>query len=260
MNHPNIWQSVCKFLEPKEILRLRVLSSKHRKVGEDAAKDRVIRLNNAPILRHTFAWIISCVRMKEMQPSRSVYTEEQDQEEEWSRIYDKTNCVLDALSNQVAYKYSLDVDGRCRNDFFHAGYADIFDEADPLISHDVRLSDIVYLEFDLYITNPAGPNTDLRGTLYPDVELGDFHESWKWHKGFMNIRKLADGFFRLKSHKFENWYELVHADLVPGYAVSYTTYGHKYRHEDKTHKYTSILISPEGETQFSAHLSVDHGS
>jgi hypothetical protein len=67
-----------------------------------------------------------------------------------------------------------------------------------------------------------------------------------WAKGLLTIKVLADGYFRLRSHKFENWYEQVH------------------RHIDPVMGGNRMLIHTGDRKRdprmFLAELSVDHGS
>ena len=250
MDGANIWQCICQFLPVTEILRLRVLSSRHNVIGTMVVKTQVPIINHDEMLRQIFAWIIANVQMVSMTPSRTIYSADADSDDE-------------ELTNELAYVYELKADTSDID-----GYLEHCDEKiQRIIPDELKLTDVVYLAYDLQIDNRRGPNHDRRGTKFPNTEINDFHRTWKWSKGFMTLNKLADGYFRLKSHKFENWYEMVCKTIVPGYKMTKTI--HYYDHApswttvvyDKSLNNDKLLIKPDGVTkEFYAHLSVDHGS
>ena len=243
MDHPNIWQCICKFLEPQEMLRLRILSSKHKEVSELVAKKLVPHIDCDEFLRQIFAWIIENVKMKAMHSTHQVY---------FNRDYCECSSASTGPNRKtsLAYDYDLFVE----NEHNLETYFDAFSEGEPvpprLISENIELSDVLDLEYDLRIKNPAGPNYDKRGTAYTDVEIGDFHHIWKWKKGFWNVGNLADGYYRLKSHKFENWYEMV-SGLSPSNAVTITRIGTTMFRTENTQKKKYHVVNYNANHPFS---------
>jgi len=202
MNSADIWQSICKYLDVEEILRLRVLSKRHNSVGVVAAKSRSLVIDNDEILRQVFAWIINSVRMRAMIPSRYEYLSS----DEYSDDYDDM-----IAKEQEAYDYVLESCESKEGFYFDPDdYSENEEVPARLIPETMNLFQVVYLSYDLQLDNPKGPNKNPEGCIWPNVEISDFHSTWKWKKGFMDLNKLADGYFRLRSHKFDNWNELVH--------------------------------------------------
>jgi hypothetical protein len=110
----------------------------------------------------------------------------------------------------------------------------------------IDLNTILYLKYPLMLKNTHGVNKDTRGTKFASIEFGDFFEQWHWKQGFLTLRELADGCFRLKSHKFDNWYEMIHG----------------IQNEIRIIKAVpkSAFLPMTSMYYYSAELSVDHGS
>jgi hypothetical protein len=69
--------------------------------------------------------------------------------------------------------------------------------------------------FRIRIKGEGEINTDHRGSNHCRLCL-DFHLERIIEPGVITINELADHLYRLKSHKFENWYELVSgAEFIP---------------------------------------------
>lgn len=64
---------------------------------------------------------------------------------------------------------------------------------------------------NIVLINEHGVNSDCRGGNYCQLYLGnDFYKEWKFKKNTeYTISDIAEGLFKLKSHKFDNNYELV---------------------------------------------------
>lgn len=58
----------------------------------------------------------------------------------------------------------------------------------------------------LTLVNPCGVNNDHRGSDHTTIQL-DFHSSITLQHP-IRFSDILDAAFRVKSHKFENWYEL----------------------------------------------------
>jgi hypothetical protein len=68
---------------------------------------------------------------------------------------------------------------------------------------------IFFSGFDkLLLLNTCGRNDDHRGSTHCKVFLNYESEIMKLNKDDINLRYLAECYYRLKSHKFDKWYEL----------------------------------------------------
>ena len=103
------------------------------------------------------------------------------------------------------------------------------------------LNDALYLEYPIVLYNRRGINYDKRGIRYDDLEFSLFEDSIMINKGYITVRNFIFELFKLKSHKFENWYELVT--------------GVRWLDNIKT-----FMIKKEDQIIFSGNLCVDHGS
>jgi hypothetical protein len=127
-------------------------------------------------------------------------------------------------------------------------YLDSLDEDDDIIVPEgLQLDTLLYLKHPLRLDNTRGINDDTRGTKFPKIEFGDFYSTWRWNRGFLTLRDLADGCFRLKSHKFENWYEMITG--INGSIILTTTNDNLYMNGNIP-----------AEKYYFARLWVDHGS
>jgi hypothetical protein len=92
------------------------------------------------------------------------------------------------------------------------------------------------------LLNNVGINWDSRGTKNHELEFNDYHSDWIVQKGIATVYDLANAFFKIKSHKFENWYEGVWS--MDGFT------------RETFPKYTSNYIY----TRVTITFSIDHGS
>jgi len=78
-----------------------------------------------------------------------------------------------------------------------------------LFPENITLDTLVYLPQSICLSKGRGINYDHRGTEDSDLEFRDFHEKWKIEKGYRTIEDIANGLYKIKSHKYENWYEWI---------------------------------------------------
>lgn len=141
------------------------------------------------------------------------------------------------------------------------------------------LSDVLYLTYPLKVENRRGQNQDLRGMKNPSLEFSDFHHVWIWNRGFISVKKFIENCYRLKSHKFDNWYEQVfgicHTDSRALSTFTFDTFNafdeYPYQYGKNTKNFDTYLVDVDDENKkyckkfksdkiFVAQLSVDHGS
>jgi len=123
------------------------------------------------------------------------------------RIWVFTNVNLKSVNeNKKAFKYNgsyiMEVTGNELD----------LDEEDNyirLLPNDITLETIVYLPNSICLNNDIGINDDDRGTEDSELEFGDFHDEWRIEKGYRTVGDIANGFYKIKSHKYENWYEWI---------------------------------------------------
>lgn len=227
-------------------------------------------IDNDQTLQQVFAWIMENVTMKSMQPSKPIYLDTDSSNDEEN---------VDDPPEKVAYIYTFVANGSSLDNYYDGFDCDESSLPPRIVPENATLDTVVLLSYDLTLYNVDGPNHDKRGTKFPDVEFGDFHSTWKFEKGLLTIGKLADGIFRLKSHKFENWYEWVHGTLL---SIGDVVEDHRKRvryYKDSGYGHLSIDVLPESfaevvdtkkssllvtlcdsSKEFRACLSVDHGS
>ena len=78
-----------------------------------------------------------------------------------------------------------------------------------LLPDNITLETIVYLPNSICLINDHGINYDERGTENSELEFGDFHDKWRIEKGYRTVGDIANGFYKIKSHKYDNWYEMI---------------------------------------------------
>jgi len=160
----------------------------------------------------------------------------------WVRFKVKLTNLDDnivALKNNLKYELELSDDRHNLTAAFEDGeeYWPDHWKGHQFIRHipeDISLDSYVYLPNNICLINTEGINDDDRGTENAELEFGDFHPRWRLNKGLYKVYDLANAFYKIKSHKFDNWYEMVQSI-------------HTYRFNKRN---DCIVIS----------FSVDHGS
>jgi hypothetical protein len=243
MDGRDIWQCICKFLDLRTTIRLGILSKRHQVISLMMAKTKPLLIDNDETLRQMFAWIIINVEMESLKSS--------------TRTYPKSD-MAHADDPTIICSYGLQTIGSSIDDYLE----NQDDDLHRIIPQTLGLDTPIHLLYNLQMENPYGPNTDSRGMNWPNVEIGDFHDIWIWKAGITTISKLAEGLFRLKSHKFENWYEWIHTKIRPRHnnpnILGYH-YPMPYRANIPDNE-TLLITSSDGTKKFWAQLSADHGS
>jgi len=222
MNTLNIWESICKFLDVVTIWRCRLLSKKHAILSYRIVKERVFELNPSTIPQ-MIDWVYNNVTVANME-SRVSYVSTHD--EDYDELVFKPNKLIGSVPEKE-YEYDRLIEIYCLDDFINlpSGYNYEYEVATEdeircleddetgqmvrLIPKGMDLDTILYLKYPLIVENNIGINSDTRGTRYPKIEFGDFYENWTLNNGFFTLRDLAEACFRVKSHKFDNWYEMI---------------------------------------------------
>ncbi len=78
-----------------------------------------------------------------------------------------------------------------------------------LIPDNISLDSDIYLPNNICLINTLGIYEDNRGTLDNVLEFGDFHAEWRLNRGLYKVYDIANAFYKIKSHKFDKWYEMV---------------------------------------------------
>lgn len=210
----NIWQCICKFFDIKTIIKFRLLSKGHAQLGHNLVKQRVFVLDHTNI-GQLISWVYKNTTMVSMENICLTIGHDDDDDGNVEGAYRKTEqepveyeetskhwSYLDFCNLRSAYKYIINI---VSNDLEGSDGED----EDRCIPNEMSLETIFYLKYPLMIRNTRGINTDVRGTKHAKIEFGDFYDVWNWEQGFLTLKDIIDGCFRLKSHKFENWYEMV---------------------------------------------------
>jgi hypothetical protein len=66
---------------------------------------------------------------------------------------------------------------------------------------------------EITVINVSGVNVDHRGSDHTEILLPAEY-SWTIKKPCITVQDLAEAFFRVKSHKFDSWYELYMQDYL----------------------------------------------
>lgn len=127
------------------------------------------------------------------------------------------SCVCDKIiypSNSDKIKYVIDYDKTLTK--FNHNY--INEELIRKISH-INPSNIILSGFDkITLHNPCGINTDHRGSDHCKIHLQYYYEYMM--KCPINLLTFANNLYRVKSHKWDIWYELyckvktIHIDCI----------------------------------------------
>ncbi len=208
MNSKDIWQIIFKFLPIPHINRLRVLSKTHNTLADLLVNDKILRINETNL--PTIARIIyQCASVKSMHISTYTF--------KWKNDYNDDDEDIQ-----------------------------LFDETD--VQNIIDGKKMLYLPHKLSIHNPMGINHDKRGCKKAKKEFKKYHSHHTWEPGYYSINSFSQGFFHLKSHKFENWYEMI---------VGITKMTHCNCRFNCRHKCTKTFFDGE---RFEAKLYGDHGS
>ncbi len=186
----NLWQLICGHLSQQKLLELRVLCKKLQPITETALRHKTIIINESNIADIA----LYCYHCFEVQMI----------------IINDTYYGIGDIKDKFDESVDLRID-RYEFDYLHTRY----DPSAIEVLTDTQLRNIgesktlFYLEYPLTIYNKMGINYDTRGVVNPDLEFGNWSGEEKWKIGFYNIQYFIQKLWKLKSHKFENWYELM---------------------------------------------------
>ncbi len=119
----------------------------------------------------------------------------------------KSECPEPSIrppSDQLEYHFRVNfdvMDDEAREKDFDLDMMEFASKLCKLGLDAVLFPDHMKVEF----VNPHGVNNDHRGSDHTEIGL-DFHDYWVLRGP--KLRDFVEGYFRVKSHKFENWYEL----------------------------------------------------
>lgn len=142
-----------------------------------------------------------------------------------NRKYKKLNCAIYNVYNNISLDHVyIKEDGKRK--IYHnqedlCGKNDRDRNADCKFSYPRKINQFIYYKIiidndmknllmfhEKYIVtliNKCGIDYNHRGSDHTDIEL-DFHEKWVLKDNF--YKTFVDGLYRIKSHKFENNYEM----------------------------------------------------
>lgn len=251
MNSSDIWQRIFSTMDSLQVIQLRILSKMHLRIGEIVLKKRkeVIKLesNDTNAMTQLLAWIYMGATMKSMSLN--------------PHHTDDSLCYIDRESPeamevendwQLAPKlFTYDIDLKSYDQTWNDNLYDYHDGDDPNYQYcqllkNVDMDSVFKTSFVLSIVNKHGINFDVRG-VKSRLEFADFHRNWKWAPGYVTMKSIVEGCFRVKSHKFDNWYETIHGCREIRTKPKFYSYDTPFRIND------SIPI-------VEIELSVDHGS
>lgn len=115
----------------------------------------------------------------------------------YSKCEDKHDDIIECEPSEVEYVFEQMIN-------------DIHDDADCLEffnRDDNNLDEIIvvghrYISFE----NMSGINDDHRGSTHCKLTL-DYEDTIEFER-YITLKDVCDTFYRLKSHKFDNWYEM----------------------------------------------------
>ena len=155
------------------------------------------------IVTHLFEYTYSNIKLDYDKISKSIDEElsESESSYDWEAEYEpgENDCEL-------SYKTDNAFDPR---DFDESPHAELFARIHTYVQSNgargVRLKGVR----SLTIRNSMGINTDTRGTRPLDSHL-KFHPSYTVERGHrITLHDFIIASYKIKSHKFENWYELI---------------------------------------------------
>jgi hypothetical protein len=118
-----------------------------------------------------------------------------------------TNIELSSVqSNRKAFKHNGKYSMKVKGDDLELDYEDNYVR---LLPENITLETAVYLPNAICLINNRGINHDDRGTEDANLEFRDFHDTWRLEKGYHSLSDIANAVYKIKSHKFENWYEWI---------------------------------------------------
>lgn len=126
------------------------------------------------------------------------------------RTHDPFHVYSEPYDGDIYYKIEFDFSDIEEKLTF--GY-DEKDEDDDAIDEKRRVNEIVQNlnnlvfpeNYTVTLVNNCGINFDERGSNKTEIEL-DFNDTWKLKTN--SVADLVEGLYRIKSHKFDYWYEL----------------------------------------------------
>ncbi len=133
------------------------------------------------------------------------YAEPEATEEE-SHTFPPGSVIHVPNATSIIYNIGFNVD--CAD----AGYFEEEDDAHAVYTmlmekcEGKTLSDIKLKFGDLHLINSCGFNEDHRGSDHTMIKL-DFHDDYEL-PDMCSLEEFANACYRLKSHKFDYWYEL----------------------------------------------------
>jgi hypothetical protein len=291
---------ILLYLSSFDLLKIRCVCKKFKYKCDEILGRRAFHVNSEARIDQLFQFAYRCCIMKAMSISLEAVISENDPSY-LSENEDKENDIefdeVSPFSTHKNIKYQVEILGAF-SDYVEIdqcnGYRDDLQANFPckgncsdktcieglcpciqVLPNNLKLSDILYLPYPIKVENRLGANYDLRGLRNPSLEFMDFHRVYVWKKGFISVERFIKDCFRLKSHKFENWYEQIfgicHTDSKTLIPYSYTYERKEYYKEEKFKSYLIALdeISVnkshhikrfKSDKIFVAELSGDHGS
>lgn len=239
MSSIDIWQKIVKELPTYAVVKFRVLSSKHKVICDLYLDSKAVVMDEKLLIELT-SWAYNAVKMKRMDFNSNFYTGMIDNQIQGSSMLQSTPDMFNveglyseqhsSSANDVPtqqpfiYEFEIldeDVHGvhneRMEEIFFekHTEKCSKCNEGEncgwkyiPTLS-EINFDTIIKLPWDLELYNKAGPNHDYRG-VKSRLEFVDFTSIWYFTTPYITIRQFVEGCYRLKSHKWENWYEMIH--------------------------------------------------
>jgi hypothetical protein len=172
------------YIDPKELGRLlkQKISPKHDKITKQVLLEKVPVFDTEEHFVQIFDWIRNNIFLTNLEDNKHA-------------LETNGSYVLRYYEDEDDDENMMDCETNCEDEFIR------------LIPEELNLKTMIYLHFSICLINELGINWDSRGTENIDLEFDDFHSDWIIPKGVTTISNLANGFFKIKSHKFDNWYE-----------------------------------------------------
>jgi hypothetical protein len=283
-------------LETPMLVEMRIVNSLFKNVSDIIIEERAFHINDDLKLEQLFRFAYLCTQMD----SIDVNINETITDSQPSYLSDKDTIDYAGSDDEIT-PYSLH-----KNIKYNVSITETLWDLDPLdcdqdgfekfpcegecgedcikgecpcitVIPDFEMESILHFDYPIKVENRHGPNSDLRGVQKPEIEFADFHNVWTWRKGLITVRKFVEDCYRLKSHKFENWYEWIHGITCTDSKaiIPFThTYERSHIYERSGYqtfrKFDAYLVELDptnrhserykSDKVFFAELSVDHGS
>lgn len=120
--------------------------------------------------------------------------------EKESHLDDSDEEIDEGGRPDVSYTFKIDESFNLSKDM---------DDSENLVLPKLSFDDVIVMARPLILNNYHGINYDKRGVKDEFLEFRDFYDLWELEARSIKVADFLTICYKLKSHKFENWYEWV---------------------------------------------------